>query len=549
MKLDGMRRYGADEVVDAVVIGTGAGGAPLLARLAAAGLRVVALEAGRNWSPGEEFATDEIAASSLYWLGERLSAGETPTAFGPNNSGTGVGGSTLHWGAYVPRVDARDLAIRTEFGVGMDWPFGLDELRPYYERVEQYLGVSGPESYPWDAERRYPLPPVALNGPAQVMQYGCAEIGVRTSEAPIAAVSRTYQVTATAEMGGYAERHGCVNRGYCHQGCRNGAKASMDVTYLPAAVAMGAEIRPNCTVHGFERDGAGRITGVAHCRTEAHGTADALARADGGGAGGNGAAGSGRGVNALQRCRAVFVCAGAIETPRLLLHAGVANGNGQVGRNFMAHVATQVWGTFEQEMRPNKGFPASLITEDMIRPKGVKFAGGYLVQPLGIVPITWSIQVARGRGLWGEPLVDYLQRYNHVAGIGINGDCLPDARNFLELSDEVDAHGVPKPRVHFSYGKNETAMSEHADKMMRSVWAAAGARDVWTFQRSAHTVGTCRMGKDAESSVVNEAGRSHEIPNLWISDNSTFPSALPANPALTIMALSLRTADRFLAEG
>jgi choline dehydrogenase-like flavoprotein len=212
----------------------------------------------------------------------------------------------------------------------------------------------------------------------------------------------------------------------------------------------------------------------------------------------------------------------------------------------MAHVATQVWGTFAEQMRPNKGFPASLITEDMIRPKDASFVGGYITQSLGIVPVTWAMQVARGRGLWGQSLVDYIQQYNHVAGIGINGDCLPSEKNFLELSDEIDESGLPKPRIHFSYGENEKQMSDHAEKMMTDVWSAAGATDIWTFQRSAHTIGTCRMGTDPESSVVNGVGRSHDIANLWIADNSVFPSALPANPALTIMALALRSADAFL---
>ena len=538
MKLESMRRYAPDEVVDAVVIGTGAGGAPLLARLAAAGLKVVALEAGRNWMPGEQFATDEIDAAKLYWMGERLSAGDTPTTFGANNSGTGVGGSTLHWGAYVPRADPRDLTIRTEFGVGTDWPLAYGDLLPHYEELERFLGVSGPTSYPWEPSRSYPLPPVPLNAPAEAMQRGCAAIGVRTSEAPVAALSHDYAIAGSATEPGYALRHACVNRGYCHQGCRNGAKASMDVTYLPTAVAMGAEIRPNCFVHGFEQDDRGRITGVIYRRTESGNDA---------GAGGSGPQGGTPGEDYLQRCSAVFLCGGAVETPRLLLHTGLGNSSGQVGRNFMAHVATQVWGTFDEEMRPNKGFPASLITEDTLRPKGAAFAGGYLLQSLGIVPITWAVQVARGRGLWGDPLVDYLHRYNRVAGIGMNGDCLPDARNYLELSAEVDATGVAKPLIHYTYGKNEIAMSEHADTLMRAIWEAAGARDVWTFERSAHTIGTCRMGSDAATSVVDGRGRSYDVENLWICDNSVFPSALPANPALTIMALSLRTAEGFLA--
>ncbi len=509
-----MNRYAADDVVDAVVIGTGAGGSPLLARLASAGLRVVALEAGRNWTP-ENFTPDElVAASDIYWLGERLSAGDTPNAFGGNNSGTGVGGSTLHWGAYCPRADPRDLRLRTDQGVGHDWPLTYDELVPYYESVEAFIGVSGPAEYPWDPTRRYPLPPVDRNGPARVMAAACSALGVRLTDGPVAVVSRNF-----AQAGGTAVRNACIGCGACHQGCRVGAKTSMDVTYLPLAVANGAEIRPESVAREFEFDARGKISAVVY-------------RADG--------------IDVRQRCKAVFLCAGAIETPRLLLHLGLGNSSGQVGRNYMAHVATQVWGTFEEEIRSNRGYPSSMITEDLMRPADADFAGGYLVQSLGIVPVTWSQLVARGRGLWGKPLVDYLGRYNHVAGMGANGECLPYAANYLELSDELDETGMPKPLVHFNLGPNEMAMQRHATKFMKGVWKQAGASDIWSVDRMAHTIGTCRMGTDPAQNVVDAAGRSFDIDNLWICDNSVFPSSLAANPALTIMALSLRTADAFL---
>jgi choline dehydrogenase-like flavoprotein len=514
-----MRRYDEAEEVDVVVVGTGAGGAPLLAKLAAAGLKVVALEAGPWWeSPSEEFATDETEAAKLYWLDDRLHAGSGPMAFGGNNSGTGVGGSMLHWGAFVPRADARDLRLGTEFGEGVDWPLEAAELTPYYQELERFLGVSGPAVYPWDTGRRYPLGPVAVNAPGQLMQRGFAALGLRSAEAPIAAVSEAYQQPE------YARREGCVHRGFCHQGCRNGAKASMDVTYLPWAVRAGAEVRPRSFVHGFERDAAGRITAVLY----------------------HDESGQGDDVERRQRCKAVVLCAGAVETPRLMLHADVGNANGVVGKNFMAHVATQIWGTFDEPVRMNRGFPATIISEDLIRPKDAAFTGGYLVQSLGVVPVTWANQVARGRGLFGEELKQYLEQYPYVAGIGMNGDCLSSENNFLELAEEIDQHGMPRVRVHFGYGKNELAMSEHAAKLMTAAWQAAGARDIWTFQRSAHVIGTCRMGKSAEENVVDAFGRSHEVKNLWICDNSVFPSALPANPALTIMALSLRTAERML---
>src|SRR6185437_5652552 len=109
----------------------GAGGAPLLARLAQAGLSVVALEAGRFWDPARDFATDERAQEKLFWNDERLSAGQDPIAFGGNNSGMGVGGSTLHYTAYTPRAHPDDFRLQTEFGVGADWPLGYSDLEPY----------------------------------------------------------------------------------------------------------------------------------------------------------------------------------------------------------------------------------------------------------------------------------------------------------------------------------------------------------------------------------------------------------------------------------
>ncbi len=505
--------YPTNDMVDVVVIGTGCGGAPLLDRLVRNGLSVVALEAGRHWDGPRDYAQDEVEQRSLYWLDERLSDGKDPIEFGKNNSGCGVGGSSLHYGAFAPRPDPRDLYIRSDFGVGCDWPMPYGELAPFLEEVERFLGVSGPADYPWDCRRRYPLPPLPFNAPARLMERGCRAVGIRTCSAPLLTLSKPYS------QPDYDERPVCGQCGFCHQGCFNRSKASMDVTYLQSAARSGAEIRAECFAHAFDRNSSGAISAVVYKHD---------------------------GKDISQKCRAVFLCAGAVETPRLLLHAGLANSSGQVGRNFMAHVATQVWGTFAEEVRCYRGFPASLITEDFIRPADADFAGGYLVQSLGIVPVTFAGQVVKERKLWGKPLLDYLQQYNHVAGIGINGDCLPDANNFLELSDELDGRGMRKPLIHFSMTRNESKMRDHADRTMRGVWNAADASDIWTCNRLAHTIGTCRMGTDRSHSVVDPYGQSFDIPNLWISDNSAFPSALAANPALTIMALSLRSADRFL---
>ena len=509
-----MKRFSDNEMVDAVVIGTGAGGAPLMAKLAAAGRSVVALEAGES-RDHRKFPTDEPAQRDLFWNDERLSAGADPVPFGNNNSGTGAGGSTLHFTAYTPRVQPDDLKLFSEFGVGRDWPISYADLEPYYDEAEQLMGISGPPDYPWGPKRKqaYPLPALPLNRPAKLMQAACAELGILTSPAPNAALSAPYFREETGM------RNACTNRGFCQAGCSTGAKSGMDVTYLPYALSAGAELRTGCFVTGFERDHAGKIRSVVYKEN---------------------------GEEKRKHCSNVFLCAGAVETPRLLLMQGIANSSGMIGKNFMAHTGLQIWGTFPEMTEPYKGIPGSLISEETHRPKDADFAGGYLLQSIGVMPVTYATQVARGRRLWGAALIDHMKNYNYVAGINILGECLPYENNFLELSDEKDERGLPKPRIYFSNGDNEKKLTAHADKLMKKIWEAAGATDIWAFPRNAHVIGTCRMGTDPGDAVTDHSGRSFDIPNLFICDNSIFPSALSVNPALTIIALSLRTADLFL---
>ncbi len=512
---------------DIVIIGTGAGGAPLLARFAQAGLSVIALEAGQRFQT-TDFATDERAQSDkIFWNSERLSAGGDPVAFGNNNSGSGVGGSTLHYTAYTPRPHPDDFRLHTENGVGADWRLSYDDLEPYLTEAEQFLGVSGVSDYPWGGRRSksYPLAPLPLNSAAQLMERGCASLGIRTAPAANAALSGRYY------QDGVGWREACTNRGFCQAGCSVGAKASMDITYIRLSEQHGAKVYPDCFATQIERDKTGRVTGVVYIH-------------DGQ-------------THRISCNRAVFLCAGAIESPRLLLLNDLGNESGQVGRNFMAHPGLQLWAQFDEITRPNRGIPGGLISEDTHRPlaanadllkDGVNFVGGYLLQSIGVMPVTYASQLSRGVGLFGDDLLDHLRGYNHVAGINILGEGLPYPGNFMELSEEKDERGLPKPRIHYTAGTNEMDITAHANKVMRAIFAEAGATEnIWSYQRFAHTLGTCRMGTNPETSVVNPDCRVHSSPNLYICDNSIFPSSLAVNPALTQIALSLRTADRFLA--
>lgn len=511
-----MQKYSNTQIVDAVVIGTGAGGAPIIARLAKAGLSVVALEAGKFWDHKKDFATDEREQRKIYWNYERLSAGEDALAFGRNNSGIGVGGSTLAYTAYTPRPHPDDFTLYSDFGVGKDWPIGYKDLEAYYDELEEFLGVSGPTPYPWGPERNsgYPLPPNKINGAAQLMERGCEKLGIKTSPAATAILS------APDHKNAIGERQACINRGFCEAGCSTGAKASTDVTFIPLAIKHGAEIRTECFVS--------RLVVEDDTITTVNYLVD--------------------GQEKSQACRNVFLCGGSVETPRLLLMNDLANSSGQVGKNFMANVGLQLWGEFEALVHPYKGVPASLISEELRRPKDVDFASGYLLQSIGIMPLTYASQLTRATGIWGAELREKIARYNYVAGINIHGECLPSEHNYLELSSEKDELNLPKPRIFFSNGENEKKIAAHAEHYMQKIWKEAGAKNIFKVSRNSHLIGTCRMGNEAAEAVVDAQCKSFDIENLYISDNSVFPSSLIANPSLTIMANALRVADLFLKE-
>jgi choline dehydrogenase-like flavoprotein len=153
-----MRDYALSEPVDFLIVGAGAGGATLGCRLAENGFSVVILEAGPFWRPLEDFASDELAQQTLFWTDDRLIGGDDPIALGGNNSGRGVGGSTVHYSMIALRFRPEWFKCRSQLGYGFDWPITYDDLAPYYEEAEEALKVAGPVNYPWGPpRRRYPV--------------------------------------------------------------------------------------------------------------------------------------------------------------------------------------------------------------------------------------------------------------------------------------------------------------------------------------------------------------------------------------------------------
>ncbi|HJU43342.1 MAG TPA: GMC family oxidoreductase [Vicinamibacterales bacterium] len=508
-----MRCYADTDEVDFAIVGTGAGGGTLTCKLASAGFRVVAFEAGPFWRPLEDFASDEKAQRQLYWYDERISSGADPIQLGSNNSGRGVGGSTVHFTMLTPRYRPEWFKSRSLLGYAVDWPFGWDDIEPYYDEVEQMLQVAGPLSYPWGRRRsRYPRRAHELNASAIVLARGCEGMGIQWSPAPIATLSSPRGPAPP-----------CTYRGFCVAGCSTNAKQSVLVTWIPRAVESGAEIRDRAMVGRIEIDG-NRATGVHYYR---------------------------QGQWRFQAARQVVVAGYCIETPRLLLNSacpecpeGVANRNGLVGKYLMVHANDGVYGEVDDEVRWYKAPPSLALTEHWnYTDSGKHFYGGYLVANQGPLVRDWSIKLALSTGLWGTALRQEMTRYNHMAGVKMVGEIEPSARNSVEVTTETDQLGLPIPKVTFSYSANDRELIAHARGFMRQMLEAVGARNIWMEADTAHLLGGCRMGTNREDSVTDGYGRTWDIPNLWICDGSLFPTSGGANPSLTIMAVACRIGD------
>ncbi len=508
-----MRRFDDTDEVDLVVVGCGAGGSTLTQRLARQGWRVVAMDAGPFWDPERDWVSDEAGSHHLYWTEPRVICGDDPVPLGSNNSGRGVGGSMVHYAGYTPRFHPSDFRTLSQDGVGADWPISYQDLRPYYQDLEGELPVSG-EEWPWGDPHRYPHSPHPVSGNGEVFQRGALKLGITTKVGPVAIAN-----------GRFGNRPHCIYRGFCLQGCKVNAKASPLITHIPDALAHGAEVRADSMVTRIEVDPrTGRAVGVTYVH---------------------------RGVERFQRARAVAVAGYSIETPRLLLHStsdrfphGLCNDFDQVGRYLMVQGAPQTAGRFDQEIRMHKAPPPEVSTEQFYETDPAKaYKRGFSIQTVSPLPITWAEHVA-AQGHWGASLREYMSDYVHWACLGALCEFLPRADNRVTLADERDRHGMPVAKFSYSQGENDKQLVSAAQEVMESILTAAGADEVITIQRFAHLVGGARMGSSEETAVVDADCRTFAVPNLFITDGSVLPTQGSANPALTIMAVAARAADR-----
>ncbi len=516
-----MRRFSPNEEVDFCIVGVGSAGGVLVQRLARAGFRVVGLEAGPFWDTERDWVSDEAGSHNLYWNDPRVTGGSDPVTLGSNNSGKGVGGGSVHWAGFTPRFHPSDFRVYSEDGVGTDWPFPYEELKPYYELLEREIPVSGPAYYPWGDPHGYTYGPHPLGGVGDVLVRGCTNLGI-----PVVAGG-----PVAINAGSHADRPHCIYRGFCIQGCKVGAKQSTLVSHVPDAIYHGAEIRDYSMVARVTMGDDGRVSGVTYFDRD--------------------------GNEREQRAKVVIVSGYAIETPRLLLNSacpgferGLANSSGTVGKYLMVQIGNVVLGRFPDLVRMYKAPPAHALTEEFYEtnPKN-DFARGFAIQTVGPLPIAFAKQMTVAKGAWGWGMRRVMMDYNHWAALGVLGEILPWEDNRVELAEEKDQFGLPVAKVTFRLHDNDKKIAKAGVAKTAEILYAAGAEEVVEEPRYAHLVGGARMGNDPATSVTDKWGRTHDIPNLFICDGSLLPTQGSANPGLTIQSLAARTADFLISNG
>lgn len=516
--------------VDVIIVGSGASGAAAAWSLSRdPSLKIVCLEQGARSDPQKYPTTGhawELARLSDASSDPNQRQGAADYPIDNSNSPisvanfNGFGGSTVLYSGHFPRMHPSDFATRSLDGVGDDWPFGYQDLEPYFTLNEKMMGVAGLVGDPAYPDYESLLPPVPL-GPMG-RRIGGAFNGLGWHWWP------SYSAINTRSHGGRAP---CINLGPCNTGCTQGAKASVDVTYWPEALRQGVQVLTDHAVHEIVIDDTRRATGVNVVTP-----------------------GGGR---TFMPARMVVLACGGVGTPRLLLNSkssafpnGLLNNEGLVGRNLMLHPLGYTEAVFEDDLKSSIGPQGCcLLSQEFYETDEARgFKRGYTMQILrGAPPAETAVSayLTRRLPLGADHHAAFAGLFNHTAGIAVIAEDLPDPQNRVELDpDTRDATGMPGLKVHYSLAENTRKMLAHGLDRSREVLEAAGGRIVSAFAPVRHTgwhlMGTVRMGRDPRTSVVNPDGQAHAVENLYVVDCSVFPTAGAVNPVATAQAVTLK---------
>jgi choline dehydrogenase-like flavoprotein len=370
------------------------------------------------------------------------------------------------------------------------------------------------------------MPSLPVKSSGVLFDKGVAALGFHSQPTPMAINSRYY--------GG---RPACQHCGFClFFMCEFRSKSSSFVTTLPVAEATGkCEVRPDSYVARIETNSEGRVTGVSYF--------DAKKQMQ------------------LQRARAVVVCANGAETPRLLLNSqstrfpnGLANSSGMVGKHLMFNTYFGVNAQFDQPLNEHKSVQNTRMMLDFYAtdPKRGFYGGGGVDARFGKYPITFALGgLPPGSPAWGEDFARSLARqFTRTMFFGTHGTSLPLEANSVSIDPSLkDAWGLPCMRVTYQDHPDDLKTAEFLGARAMDIAQAAGALKAWpepvaAQTNSVHMLGTCRMGNDAKSSVIDRFHRAHDVRNLFICDGSSLVTSTRGQPTETICALAFRAGEK-----
>ncbi|GAA3659312.1 GMC family oxidoreductase [Nocardioides ginsengisoli] len=523
---------------DVLIVGAGASGGVAALELAGRGFRVVCLEQG-DWNIPDDFTGNkpEWELTKLKQWNPAPNVRQGAADYPVDTSETpieplmfnGVGGSTIMFSGHWVRAMPSDFKVRTLDGVADDWPFTYADLAPFYDEVTAHIGASGLEGDPaYPDPHTFPNPPLPLGKYGLAAAKGMDKLGWHWWPAPNAIASKNFR-----------NRPACQRFGACESGCPTGAKASTDLTHWRDAIDKGARLITGARVRRLTVDAQGLVTGAEYVDRD--------------------------GVVRHQAAGVTVLAANGVGTPRLLLNStsslfpnGLANSSGLVGKRLMVHPYASVYGTYEEEMETWLGpagqalqslhFYESDPSRGFIR--GAKWnlmpTGGPLRNTLWEPGQDW-------RTAFGPAFHDRLQNtFGHTSEWGITTEDLPEEHNEVVLDPTLtDADGIPAPRIRYTISENTQRMIDFNVARAVEAHQAAGAIHVDPIpvvrESGWHLLGTARMGDDPSTSVVDQWGRAHDVPNLFVIDGSVFVTSTGMNPTATIMAVALR-AMRHLAD-
>ncbi|MCW2726019.1 MAG: glucose dehydrogenase [Frankiales bacterium] len=529
----------APEVADVLVIGAGASGSVAVKELAENGFSVVCLEQG-DWTPPSTFVGDkpewELQRQKTWHPNPNVRSGPSDYPVDTSDSDvnplmySAVGGSTILYAAHWCRFAPSDFRVRSLDGVADDWPFDYAELQPYYERMDRAVGTSGlgdDPAYPPGAG--FPLPPLPIGKFGRKAAEGMDKLGWHWWPGPNSIASRTH-----------GDRSPCVRYGACLTGCPQGAKASTDLTHWPQALAAGAVLVTGARVKEITVDAKGLATGAVYVdRT---------------------------GVERHQKAGVVILAANGVGTARLLQLSrsqahpdGLANSSGLVGKRLMMHPYGAVVGTYEDDLESWIG-PSGQAIQSMQFYETDESRGFVRGAKWNVMPTGGPLGMRAGYG--GRPVKESWGANFHrnvKANMGrsfewgIIAEDLPDEANRVVLDPTLtDSDGIAAPKIVYKSSENTSKLIDFHIARAVEAHEAAGAvsTSITRLMRDCgwHLLGTARMGDDAATSVVDQWGRAHDVPNLYVIDGSIFVTSSGVNPTATIMALALRCVEHLIAE-